>query len=429
MSRAHEFHQPNAPDSSGDDSDSDIELHLNELGPHNVKGGYDPNGPPHWDQQSPESRIPLRSLRVNRIRGSGGSPQDDGYGGGRDSEGTVEDSAPLLEAGDDSNAKSELPEDSRRPSSRLRLARFFSSATAGSPTEAHEARDSSTAGASRNITIGQYPPPRFPPNAVSNAKYTAWSFLPRTLYNEFSFFFNMYFLLVALSQLIPPLRIGYVSTYVVPLVFVLSITLGKEALDDIARRRRDAEANKEAYTVLRLRHPSTASGRKGRENRRKQVSSKGFQGNTTSSHPSRLDVIEEEEERLGVTGKDSKYGVVVDELRIRSRDIKVGDVVKLGKDQRVPADLVILKSSSAESGVAPSLPQPSDISHWVTLALGQMLVDSLRQTPLRRSLRTQNQRGCKECPHLASQIALARLSFEPINLTARRTGNFGWLPL
>lgn len=155
---------------------------------------------------------------------------------------------------------------------------------------------------SREINVGQAQKRRFPTNKVSNAKYTAWSFLPRTLYNEFSFFLNIYFLLVALSQIIPFLRIGYMSTYIVPLACVLTITIGKEAIDDIARRRRDAEANSELFTALSF--PDTA-------------------------------------------GQQSPSNNPV-EVQKRSRDIKVGDVLKLEKNQRVPADVVILQSHLSE---------------------------------------------------------------------------------
>ncbi|KIV85189.1 hypothetical protein PV11_00916 [Exophiala sideris] len=152
---------------------------------------------------------------------------------------------------------------------------------------------------SRAIHVGQGQKKRYPTNVVSNAKYTAWSFLPRTLYNEFSFFLNVYFLLVALSQVIPYLRIGYMSTYIVPLACVLTITIGKEAVDDIARRRRDAEANSELFTALSFK-----------------------------------------------AGTPRERGIV--EVQKRSRDIKVGDVLKLEKNQRVPADVIILKSCLSE---------------------------------------------------------------------------------
>lgn len=52
------------------------------------------------------------------------------------------------------------------------------------------------------------------------------------LYNEFKFFFNMFFLIIALSQFIPFLKVGFMFTYVAPLVFVLVVTMIKEAYDD-----------------------------------------------------------------------------------------------------------------------------------------------------------------------------------------------------
>ena len=65
-----------------------------------------------------------------------------------------------------------------------------------------------------------------------------------------SSFFNLYFLIVALCKIVPQLRIGYLSSYIVPLAFVLTVTMMKEAGDDIARRRRDKEQNQELYEVL-----------------------------------------------------------------------------------------------------------------------------------------------------------------------------------
>lgn len=125
----------------------------------------------------------------------------------------------------------------------------------------------------------------FPSNAISNAKYNPITFVPLILYEQFKFFFNLYFLLVALSQAIPALRIGYLSSYVVPLAFVLTVTMSKEALDDIQRRRRDAESNNELYEVI---------------------------GRTKL---------------------------------VPSKDLSVGDLVKLHKDRRIPADMILLQSS------------------------------------------------------------------------------------
>ncbi|SMN18341.1 similar to Saccharomyces cerevisiae YIL048W NEO1 Putative aminophospholipid translocase (flippase) involved in endocytosis and vacuolar biogenesis [Maudiozyma saulgeensis] len=126
---------------------------------------------------------------------------------------------------------------------------------------------------------------KYPSNEVSNAKYNAVTFVPTLLYEQFKFFYNLYFLVVALSQAVPVLRIGYLSSYIVPLGFVLTVTMLKEAMDDIQRRRRDRESNNELYQVL---------------------------------------------------GKQTL---------VPSKDLKVGDIIKLNKGDRVPADLVLLQSS------------------------------------------------------------------------------------
>ena len=370
MSRAHEYHQPNAPDSSNEGSDSDVELDLQELDPGGASNGHVYYGDGHTKQDQSERHIPLRNLRVGRTRGFGRQDrkrdiydgEEDAQGlldetlGQRDSAGslgTVEDDAPLLNP--DARRRSGVYADGGRRgflSSQLRLPDFMSgeSGPGGSVTGDSGATQSN--GTSRNISIGQDPPPRFPPNAVSNAKYTVWSFLPRTLYNEFSFFFNLYFLLVALSQIIKPLRIGYISTYTVPLAFVLAVTLGKEALDDIARRRRDTEANKEEYTVLRLRDFKKIKRNQGRRKGKSHSQSRTGH-NRGASKGTRLEAIEEEEANLGGDDQGATRSIVVDEIDIKSRDLKVGDVVKLGKDRRVPADLIILKSYTAETSITP----------------------------------------------------------------------------
>ncbi len=59
-----------------------------------------------------------------------------------------------------------------------------------------------------------------------------WTFVPLVLFNQFKFFFNLFFLLVALSQIIEALRVGFLISFVAPLVFVVTITMTKEAYDD-----------------------------------------------------------------------------------------------------------------------------------------------------------------------------------------------------
>ncbi|KDQ23963.1 hypothetical protein PLEOSDRAFT_7858, partial [Pleurotus ostreatus PC15] len=131
---------------------------------------------------------------------------------------------------------------------------------------------------------------RFPPNIVWNQKYNAFTFLPIVLYEQFKFFFNLYFLLVALSQFVPALKIGFIFTYIAPLAFVLFVTLGKEAYNDYKRNLRDREANSQKYLIL---------------------------------------------ENSAIT------------CAIPSSSIRVGDLIVLEKNQRVPADVVLLRTSDS----------------------------------------------------------------------------------
>jgi len=60
----------------------------------------------------------------------------------------------------------------------------------------------------------------------------------------------MYFLLMACSQFFKDLVIGYWYTYWGPLIFVLTITLVRELIDDLRRRKRDQEINNQKYTKI-----------------------------------------------------------------------------------------------------------------------------------------------------------------------------------
>ena len=324
MSRARPHHRSTV---ANYESDSDIELDLQELHSSSAYGSQQQDNDRALRHRQ---RIPLKDLGARRTRGYGRQmrgnrdPQDSehvqllhgDHEDQRDSESSLgpskEDESLLPENGEGTHDPRNRESHVKPRSLYLRFPRFLR----------RDGRSPHSVGASRNITIGQFPPPRYPPNAVSNAKYTAWSFLPRTLYNEFSFFFNMYFLLVALSQIIPPLRIGYLSTYVAPLAFVLAITLGKEAMDDIARRRRDSEANKEVYTVLQLRDTSKSPNSKGQNNVHPQNQKRSILDSQT-----RLDAIEEEEEFLGDNKRERHQDIEADEIDIRSRDLNVGDVL------------------------------------------------------------------------------------------------------
>ena len=93
-------------------------------------------------------------------------------------------------------------------------------------------------------------PTGFPSNKLNNQKYNILTFIPKVLYNEFKMFFNLFFLIIALTQFVPFLKVGFMFTYIAPLVFVLVVTMSKEAYDDIQRLRRDRALNNAEYEVL-----------------------------------------------------------------------------------------------------------------------------------------------------------------------------------
>jgi phospholipid-translocating ATPase len=144
--------------------------------------------------------------------------------------------------------------------------------------------------AARVIPVGakDFDVSSFPPNEVNNRRYSLLSFLPLALFNQFKLFFNIFFLLTAVSQFIPALRVGFIFIYFGPLAFVVSLSLVKDGIDDIQRYRRDTKANAEQYQKLMP------------------------DGETTL---------------------------------IQSKDICVGDLIVLHAKQRIPADCILLHTT------------------------------------------------------------------------------------
>jgi phospholipid-translocating ATPase len=396
-----EYRELDAPESPPDDSDSDLDLDLQELDPitstASTRKGHTQR------QERRGGLIPLRNLRMGGLRGLGNRTAGyRGYGDlGQDRDTPTEDS-PGVTPGDEAyrnsagsfqSAEDDAPlllgsDRRRRPSvhayqkakSFVRLPSFLSrgSSAPPAPEATEEQEEEHDPASSRIVAVGSTQVTRFPANGVSNAKYTAFSFLPVTLYNEFSFFFNMYFLLVALSQVIPPLQIGYITTYIAPLAFVLAVTLGKEAVDDIGRRRRDTEANSEGYTVLSF---DKGVGDATRYHAKRKSKSKAANSKKAPvAEHDRLSDIQEEEDNAEGVGRHAPSSNVREVVR-KSRDLKVGDVLKLGKDQRVPADVVILQSYANESATASS--KIADID-----PAGSLLVDPVSDPAIDQSAAT-----------------------------------------
>lgn len=74
-------------------------------------------------------------------------------------------------------------------------------------------------------------PYKYAKNYVSTTKYNVVSFLPKALFEQFRRVANLYFLLAALLSFSPISAFDSVSL-IAPLVFVVGISMLKEAVED-----------------------------------------------------------------------------------------------------------------------------------------------------------------------------------------------------
>ena len=80
-------------------------------------------------------------------------------------------------------------------------------------------------------------------NVVETTKYTVWNFLPKNLFEQFHRFANIYFLAIAILNWVPAIKAFAKEITMIPLLFVLSVTLLKDLFEDQRRRRSDNEVN------------------------------------------------------------------------------------------------------------------------------------------------------------------------------------------
>uniref|UniRef100_A0A4W4FX36 Phospholipid-transporting ATPase n=1 Tax=Electrophorus electricus TaxID=8005 RepID=A0A4W4FX36_ELEEL len=136
---------------------------------------------------------------------------------------------------------------------------------------------------------GHYIPQRFADNRIISSKYTIWNFIPKNLFEQFRRIANFYFLIIFLVQLMIDTPTSPVTSGL-PLFFVITVTAIKQGYEDWLRHKADNEVNGAPVLVVRS-------------------------------------------------------GSLV---QTRSKNIRVGDIVRVAKDETFPADLVLLSSDRAE---------------------------------------------------------------------------------
>ncbi|KAG9252170.1 uncharacterized protein F5Z01DRAFT_676059 [Emericellopsis atlantica] len=194
-------------------------------------------------------------------------------------------------------------------------------------------------------------------NFIRSNRYTIFTFIPAQLIYQFSKLGNFYFLVVGIVQMIPGLSTVGRWTTIAPLAAFIAFSMAKEGYDDWRRYQLDKTENRAAVWVL-------ASGvRSNPSNRPKRFSGKGWKkGETAYEEKKRLDV--EREHGIKLNNEDW--------IKIQWQHVQVGDVVRLHRDQAIPADVALLHATG-----------PNGIAYIDTMALdGETNLKSKQASPM-----------------------------------------------
>ena len=88
-------------------------------------------------------------------------------------------------------------------------------------------------------------------NTISTTKYNIFTFIPKGLLYQFSRLSNVYFLFTAIIQSIPLISPLTSLTAIIPLIFVLGISMIRELVEDLVRNNYDNINNEEEVIVFR----------------------------------------------------------------------------------------------------------------------------------------------------------------------------------
>ncbi|KAF7189781.1 putative phospholipid-transporting ATPase DNF3 [Pseudocercospora fuligena] len=177
-------------------------------------------------------------------------------------------------------------------------------------------------------------------NTIRSSRYTIWDFLPKQIIWQATRLSNFYFICIGVPQTIPGLSTTGNYTTILPLTFFILLTVLKEGYDDFKRHRMDKVENNYWAKVLRLKGGGEDAEHVVPANTLARMVSKALPVSSKSQAPQ---IVEEKE-------KDDD-----DDLfrwsDVRWHNIKVGDILKLKRDDAIPADIVLLYSDG-ENGVA-----------------------------------------------------------------------------
>ena len=185
-------------------------------------------------------------------------------------------------------------------------------------------------------------------NSIRTCQYTIITFLPLALFNQFKSAFNWFFLIYNIIAMIPALSDLDPLAEVTPFIVVLIFNLIKEAIEDYRKYKNDKKANEASVLIF----------------------------------------------------KDKRFH------REKCENIRVGNILKIYKEDLIPADVLIIKSS-LKTGLA--YMQTSNLDGENTLKPREAL--NITQTKINNRL--QNLKNTFDCSneHFFIQCFLTKIKF------------------
>ncbi|KAL7922515.1 hypothetical protein ACQKWADRAFT_292662 [Trichoderma austrokoningii] len=205
-------------------------------------------------------------------------------------------------------------------------------------------------------------------NFIRSSRYTVYNFVPKQLIFQFSKLGNFYLLVMGILQVIPGLSTVGKYTTIAPLAGFVAFSMAKEGYDDYRRYQLDKAENRSMTWVL-------AHGvREGKERPRMSVWKNALKrkrkggGNKKRRGADEEDVILQDIEEGALARLDETN----DWMHVQWQHVQVGDIVRLGRDEPVPADMVVLHATG-----------PNGVAYIETMALdGETNLKAKQACPL-----------------------------------------------
>ncbi|OII74051.1 P-type ATPase [Cryptosporidium ubiquitum] len=187
----------------------------------------------------------------------------------------------------------------------------------------------------------------FSGNFIRTSRYTALNFIPKYLFEQFCRPVNFYFLVISLLQIFPSISsTNGIPTLAFPLVFVLFVGAVKDGWEDLNRHHNDKIENEREVIVIKrfpfinYIHGRTLACDLEEANKPKNKS------------PSLKHVISFKNDTSETSDLNKSWFLDIEgSERSTSRELKVGDIVILRNHETIPADIVLLSTSSEDGDV------------------------------------------------------------------------------